>query len=141
MSAQIELLEKQPTMVGRWVVGTYHFFLRLLSIAFIAFTIHIWLTAIGYWEGANFRFDTMEWKWKIYTAVLLVLNPVTSVGLWTTLSWGRVVWFLAAGFQIIAWLSFKMLPALGLEVIYFHLITLAIYLIFQIALYLINKEA
>ena len=140
MSARIEAANNSPSRLIRWTQGAFNTFLRALALCFIVFSIHIWLIAIGYWEGANFQFDTMATDWKVYTAVLLVLAPITSVGLWTTLPWGRVVWILAIGFQIIAWMRFQLGSSMAEQVVLFHLITLGIYVVFQLALSLITKE-
>ncbi|MEE9375921.1 MAG: DUF6163 family protein [Rhizobiaceae bacterium] len=140
MNGQLEVTAKPLSKPARWVEVGFSLFLRLLAIVFFALSLHTWMTAIGFWEGSNFRFDTMSTPWKIYTAMLLVLNPVTTVGLWTTLSWGRVVWFLAIGTQIIGLLRFDLGSMLGNQLMLFHLGTLAIYVIFQLALFFINKE-
>ncbi|MEE9315110.1 MAG: DUF6163 family protein [Rhizobiaceae bacterium] len=140
MSAHIEAIAKPPSRMGRWTQIAFNLFLRLLAIAFFGLSLYTWLSAIGYWEGANLRFDTMSVQWKIYMAILLVLNPVTTVGLWTTLSWGRVVWLLAIGVQIVGLLRYDIGTMLGKQVMYFHLGTLALYVIFQMALRFINKE-
>jgi len=140
MSTHIQAINSTPTRLVRWTQGAFNSFLRALALCFVGLSIHIWLTAIGYWEGANFQFDTMAMDWKVYTAVLMVLIPITSVGLWTTLPWGRVVWFLAIGFQIVAWMRFELGSAMGEQLVLFHLVTLGIYVIFQLALSLITKE-
>ena len=119
----------------------YSLFLRLLSLVFVGLTILAWLQLIGYWgEGPQDRFDLMSTPWKIYISVLAVLYPVTAVGLWTTLSWGRVIWFLAMGFQIVAIMRFPDSFAVHDIVIFFHLGTLAIYLGFELALRFIEKK-
>ncbi len=119
----------------------YSTFLRLLSLTFVGLTILAWLQLIGYWgAGAQSRFDLMNTPWKIYIAVLAVLYPVTAVGLWTTLSWGRVIWFMAIGFQIIAIMRFP--DSFGGHdfIVLFHLGTLAFYLVFELALRVIEKK-
>lgn len=140
MNAQISAIEKEKTRFGRVVEALFNLFLRLMAAVFFGFSIQTWLSAVGYWDGAQFRFDTMSTTLKIYTAVLLVLQPVTSVGLWTTQSWGRVVWFLAIGFQTVAIMRFGEDIVASTWLILFHLAALAIYVVFQLALVFINKE-
>ncbi len=119
----------------------YSSFLRLLSLAYVGLTILAWLQLIGYWgEGPQSRFDLMTTQWKIYIAVLAVLYPITAVGLWTTLSWGRVIWFLALGFQTVAILRFPDAFAVHDFIVLFHLGTLAFYLVFELALRVIDKK-
>lgn len=140
MDAQISAIKKEQTRGARVAEALFNTFLRLMAIAFFAFSIQTWLSAVGFWEGAQFRFDTMSTTLKIYTAVLLVLQPVTSVGLWTTQSWGRVVWFLAIGFQTVAIMRFGGDVIASTWLILFHLASLALYVIFQLVLVFINKE-
>jgi len=118
----------------------YTTFLRLLALVFVGLAILAWIHMIGYWEGTQFRFDIMSTPWKIYTAVLAVLYPVTAVGLWTALSWGRVVWFLAIGFQILAIFYYPASFAVHEIIVFFHLGSLAFYLVFELSLRVIEKK-
>ena len=116
-------------------------YLRLLSIVFLIFTLGIWGLAVGLVGDPSMRFDTMTAEMRIYVAVLGVLNPVTSVGLWTTLSWGRVVWFMSIAFQLGFSISHPGIVGELMLVIIFHAVCVAVYLIFQILLRRIaNKE-
>jgi hypothetical protein len=134
----------KPKPSGKTAAATrflYSTFLRLLSLAFVGLTILAWLQLIGFWgEGPRSRFDLMDTQWKIYIAVLAVLYPVAAVGLWTTLSWGRVIWFIAIGFQIVAIMQFPESFAVHQSVVLFHLITLGFYLVFELALRVIEKK-
>ncbi len=106
-------------------------FLRLLAFCFIGFTLIYWMRVSGYYQGANWRFDTMSPPWQTASAILSVLMPVSAVGLWSTQSWGQVVWTLSVFTEIImyAWLSnyFGANPA----IVWFHFATIAIYLGFR----------
>ena len=140
MKTPIEAQKPAQNPLANFVRLAFHVWLRLLAIIFFALTVEMWMSAVGYWEGVGQRFDTMSAGLKIYTAVLSVLLPVASVGLWTTLSWGRVVWFLAIGFQILAKLrlgdEIEVMP----WVILFHILSILVYLAFQLALNFIEKE-
>ena len=125
---------------AKWVHFAFAAYLRFLAIIFFAASIYVWLRVVGYWDGADNRFDTMSVVQKIFSAIMVVILPVTSVGLWTTLAWGRVVWFLAIALQMLAILRFGDSLALPIEVVYFHLASLLIYAAFQILLYFIDKK-
>ena len=140
MTAHLTTAPAEQTLAQKAVNGMFGLFLRMLAIVFFGFAIHSWLTAVGYWEGANFRFDTMPTTLKVYTATLLILHPVASVGLWTTLPWGRVVWFFAVGFQTFAIMRYDNTVEAAPWIISFHLACLAIYVVFQLSLSFINKE-
>ncbi len=133
-------VDSEPTRAQRWTELVFHVFLRLLAVAFLGFTLQTWMQVIGFWDGANNRFDTMSTTWKIYIALLAVLHPVASVGLWTTLSWGRVIWFIAIAVQFVAFLSFSTELGENWPVFYFHLGSLAIYVIFMLTQRVIDKK-
>lgn len=137
-SAQMLIESGEPAQrrVG-WLVVSW---MRVMSLALFGMTIIIWLRAVGYWPGEEFRFDTMPVSHRILTAILAVLFPVASVGMWSTLSWGRVVWYMAVIVHLLgsyfanaAILPFSQLLAL-------HGISLAIYLSLRFWMYSITKE-
>ncbi len=114
-----------------WQETAFVWFLRLLAICFIGFTVQYWLRVTGYYPGPDWRFDTMSSSWKIASAMLAVLLPVSAVGLWSALSWGQVVWTMAVITELImySWLpeQFGRNP----NVLIFHLVTIVIFLIFR----------
>ena len=140
MSVQMSDIQKTPTPTQRIVELLFSVFLRLLSGVFFAGAIYIWMTAIGYWEGANYRFDTMGTALKIYTAIMAVMLPVACVGLWTTLPWGRVIWFFAIAFQSVFLLRFPELFVPSNAVLIFHVSCLILYVVFQLLLFVIAKK-
>lgn len=141
MSLQDPANTVKPPQLQRIVEICFAIFLRVLAIIIFAASIYTWLQAIGFWEGPNFRFDTMGVALKIYTAVLAVILPVASVGLWTTLPWGRVIWFFAIAFQSVSLIRFPDLFVASELVLLFHLASLAIYVVFQLLLLVIAKKA
>lgn len=116
-------------------------FLRLLSLCFIALTLYVWLRVVGFWQGAENRFDTMSSGLKVLTAILSVLFPVSAVGLWTTLSWGRVVWLLSVVIQLLAFAGVFGLVLMPVEVVSAHVAAIGIFFSMQLGLYLITKKA
>lgn len=118
----------------------FMFFVRFLSLIFFVLSIVTWAWAVGIWEGANFRFDTMPKSLKIYVAILAVLNPVTCVGLWTTLPWGRVIWFMSIGFQCTFLFRLPDIIQGSHWIIVFHLGCLALYLGIELLQRRIDKK-
>lgn len=116
-------------------------FLRLLSLCFIVLTLYVWLRVVGFWQGAENRFDTMSSGLKVLTAILSVLFPVSAVGLWTTLSWGRVVWLLSVVIQLLAFAGVFGLVLMPVEVVSAHVAAIGIFFSMQLGLYLITKKA
>ena len=113
-------------------------FLRLLSILFLYLTLETWLGLIGYWPEE--RFDVIATPQKVYGAIQAVLLPVASVSLWTTLSWGRAIWFIAAVVQLTAYMAFPESLSVNIIALAVLLISVPIYFIMRYALYLIAKN-
>ena len=103
--------------------------LRLMSLVFVGLTIFIWAQAVGFGERDLLRFDLLTSVQKSFTAVFCVLFPVAAVGLWTTLSWGRVVWFMAVAAQLLSYTVWNDLLGIPVAVLLLHAIGIAIYLI------------
>ncbi|MEL6504454.1 MAG: DUF6163 family protein [Pseudomonadota bacterium] len=139
--SRIEVARFEPTRAYRVVEFLFHTILRLLALLFLAFSLYTWARAVGFWPDPQLRFDTMDNPQRIYIAVLAVLSPVTAVGLWTTLSWARVVWFMTIAFQAVMIMWYPTVSAHGGWLIVFHAASLALYLLFQIALGFMRKEA
>jgi len=141
MSEAIEANAQADDRYEERLETAFGIFLRLLSLAFLGFTLATWALAVGLSASPDMRFDTMSTQMRTYVAVLAVLHPVTCVGLWTTLSWGRVVWFMAVAFQIGFLFTNPSVfddPRLAVA---FHLGCIAIYVVFQLLLYRVaNKE-
>ena len=116
-------------------------FLRAMALVFVYFALQYWLRVVGYYEGADFQFDTMSDYWRVASAVLSVLLPVTALGLWGLFSWGPVVWIFAicieAGMYLGLPQSFGEQPMLMI----FHLACVVLFLILQVTKYIIvNKR-
>ena len=140
MSVQMSDVRKAPSRIQQIIELLFSIFLRLLAVVFFAGAIYTWMTAVGYWEGANFRFDTMGVALKIYTAIMGVMLPVACVGLWTTLPWGRVIWFFAVAFQSVSLLRFPEMFVAPNLILIFHISCLVLYVVFQLLLFVIAKK-
>jgi hypothetical protein len=114
-----------------WLDIAFVSFLRLLAICFIGFTIQYWMRVSGYYAGPEWRFDTMSPAWKIVAAMLSVLLPIAAVGLWSTLSWGRVVWAMVAITELTMHAGFPEYFGTNTKIVWFHLAAITIYLVFQ----------
>jgi len=115
-------------------------FQRILALIFVLLTVLVWLRAVGFWEASGMRFDLMDAPNMAYTALLAVMFPVASVGLWTTLSWGRVVWFLAAGVQLLAFAGFSDRINVEIPLLTFHAFAISFFLAMMLGLRFIEKK-
>ncbi len=116
-------------------------FQRLIALVLIGLTLLFWLRLVGFWPGEGMRFDLMATPLRIYTVLLAVIFPIASVGMWTTLPWGRVFWFMAALIQITAYFLFRgQIDVAPLELV-FHMSAIALYLVLAIAAARMTKKA
>ena len=69
---------------------------RLSAIALFGVGIAYWVRLVGIFDGSLWRFDLMPLQWRMAAPALAVLCPVAGVGLWMPVSWGIVVWVVAA---------------------------------------------
>lgn len=124
-----------------WLEIALVWYLRLLALCFIGFAALYWLRVSGFYDGANWRYDTMSLQWKIASVLLSVLMPVAAVGLWSALSWGQVVWTMAVFTELMMYTWFPEYFGTNANIVWFHLATIAIYLILQGGLIYKAKKA
>ena len=115
-------------------------FLRLIAIACLWFGLQYWSMLVGYSLGGHGRFDLLDSPWKVAGAGLAVVFPVAALGLWLTVSWGPVIWVLAAGAQI---LMYGLWPAIfghNPLVMILHGCVALIYCAFRAALFIEKRR-
>ncbi|MBO6719391.1 MAG: hypothetical protein JJ913_15650 [Rhizobiaceae bacterium] len=79
----------------------YEWFCRAVAVKCIAFGLFYWIRLIGLYEGDLWRFDLMPLHWQVAGAMLSVLFPIAAIGLWMAVSWGPVLWVIAAAAEIV----------------------------------------
>ncbi|MFB2551189.1 DUF6163 family protein [Ensifer soli] len=75
--------------------------LRLVAVFGLWFGLSYWAMLIGFSYGGRGRFDLLQPAWRAGATVLAVVYPVASVGLWLKVSWGPVLWVVAAVVEIV----------------------------------------
>jgi hypothetical protein len=130
-----------PTMPKRTLTDIlFILFLRLVAISCFCLGLQYWAMLVGYSLVGAGRFDLLSLPWKVAATSLAVLFPVASLGLWLTVSWGPVLWVLAAGGQI---LMYGLLPeTFGANrlIILMHGAVALVYLAFRVVLWLENRR-
>ena len=116
-------------------------FARAIALALLAFAISYWMRLTGFFNGPENRFDTMSEHWRIASASLSVLLPVAALGLWGRFSWGMVVWFLAVIQEVAMHTWFTQLYGRADLIVGFHLVTLFVFLGFELATRLLARRA
>ncbi|ACS55555.1 conserved hypothetical protein [Rhizobium leguminosarum bv. trifolii WSM1325] len=132
---------ESPTIPKRTLADIlFILFLRLVAVSCFWFGLQYWAMLVGYSLVGAGRFDLLSLPWKVASTSLAVLFPVASLGLWLTVSWGPVIWVLAAGGQI---LMYGLLPDIfgpNQLIILLHVIVAVVYLIFRLLLWLEKRR-
>lgn len=76
-------------------------FLRTLAAMWLIAGVVAWARIIGVLQFGDVWFWQLSTELQIAAVYFAVLNLVAGVGLWLTVSWGTVLWLLAATSQII----------------------------------------
>ncbi|OJF95150.1 hypothetical protein AX760_09860 [Pararhizobium antarcticum] len=109
-------------------------FLRLVSISCFWFGLGYWAMLIGFSLGGQGRFDLLSLPWRAAATTLAVVYPVAALGLWLLVSWGPVLWVVAAAVEIT---MFEVYPQIfGSRPFLFtlHLAVAATFVIFRAAI-------
>jgi hypothetical protein len=126
---------------SRNIDSLYRIFLRVIALFLILFAIQYWMRLTGFFDGADFRFDTMQPHWRYAASALAVLFPVAALGLWGGYSWGVVVWLIAALIELLMYLWFRDLFGTQILRSLFHLSALAGLVAFRAAMWeMANKR-
>lgn len=76
-------------------------FLRLVAVSSFWFGLNYWAMLIGFSFGGGGRFDLLPVPWRVAATALAVVYPVAALGLWLLVSWGPVIWVVAAGVELV----------------------------------------
>jgi hypothetical protein len=130
-----------PTIPKRTLTDIlFILFLRLVAVSCLWFGLQYWAMLVGYSLVGAGRFDLLSLPWKVASTSLAVLFPVASLGLWLTVSWGPVVWVLAAGGQILMYGFLPQIFGANHLVILLHAMVAALYWFFRIVLWLEKRR-
>ena len=110
-------------------------FLRLIAIACFWLGLQYWSMLVGYSLDGHARFDLLNLPWKAAGAALAVVFPVAALGLWLTVSWGPVIWVLAAGGQGLMYGVWPEVFGSNPLIMILHVCVAVIYCLFRILLW------
>ncbi|WP_147179369.1 MULTISPECIES: DUF6163 family protein [Alphaproteobacteria] len=111
-------------------------FLRLVAVACLWFALQYWAMLVGYSLNGQSRFDLLNLPWQVAAVSLAVLFPVAALGLWMAVSWGPVIWALAAIAQILMYWVWSDIFGLNNLVVTMHAVVALVYMVFRLALWL-----
>ena len=115
-------------------------FLRLVAVASLWFALQYWAMLTGFSFDGHGRFDLLPPAWKAASTVLAVLFPVAAVGLWLLVSWGPVIWLLAAATEIAMHEVYPSIFGINRLLVFTHLAVAAVFVLFRIALFLQRRR-
>lgn len=113
----------------------FEIFHRVIAIFCLIAGVRYWSQLIGISELGAWRFDLLPVHWKIAASSLAVLWPVAGIGLWMVVSWGPVVWLVAAVTEILMHVAFPELYGERWLLILSHGLVVLLYGAFRLALY------
>ena len=115
-------------------------FLRLVAAACLWLGLQYWAMLVGYSLDGKARFDLLSLPWQVAAAGLAVLFPVASLGLWLTVSWGPVLFALAAVTQVLMFELWSDTFGTNSFVLLFHALATSLYVLFRVALWLEDRR-
>lgn len=115
-------------------------FLRMIAVACLWFGLQYWGMLVGYTLNGNARFDLLDLPWKVAASSLAVLFPVASLGLWLTVSWGAVLWAIAAAAQISMYVIWPQVFGHNALVPMLHGLVAALYVVFRLSLWIEERR-
>jgi hypothetical protein len=115
-------------------------FLRLVAVVFFLMGIIYWGKLVGYFDAGAMRFDLMPTPLKISSTSLAVLFPVAALGLWLSVSWGQVLWVIAAATEIAMYELWAGQYGPQPLVLVFHLVVVIVYCVLRGSLWYNSKQ-
>lgn len=125
---------------GSGLEFTYEWFCRALALSCAAFGLLYWVRLIGIYNGALWRFDLMPLHWQVAAVALSVLFPIAATGLWMTVSWGPVIWLIAAATELVMYAGFPELYGTWPTLIAAHVMTVIIFVAFRVLLFFEHRR-
>ena len=115
-------------------------FLRLVAVASLWFALQYWAMLTGFSLGGQGRFDLLPPAWKAAYTTLAVLFPVAAVGLWLLVSWGPVIWLIAAATEIAMHEVYPSTFGLNRLLVFMHLAIAVVFVLFRLALFVQRRR-
>jgi len=109
-------------------------FLRLVAVSCFWFGLNYWAMLIGFSMEGRGRFDLLPLSWRAAATTLAVVYPVAALGLWLLVSWGPVLWVVAAAVEITMFEVYPQIFGTRPMLLTLHLIVAATFLLFRAAI-------
>lgn len=124
-----------PTVPKSTLAETlFMLFLRLVAVSCLWFALQYWAMLTGFAFDGRGRFDLLPPAWKAAYTALAVLFPVAAVGLWLLVSWGPVIWVIAAATEIAMHEAYPSVFGINKLLVFMHIAVAVVFLLFQVVL-------
>ena len=120
--------------------ASFRVFMRLVALSCLLAGLQYWGRLIGYSDGGMSRFDLIPSYWQLASASLAVLLPVAAVGLWMQVSWGPVIWAVAAGSEVFMHKGFPIWFGDRPLLVLAHIVVMSVYIGFRVALFVNRRQ-
>lgn len=120
--------------------ASFRLFMRLVALSCLVAGLQYWGRLIGLSDGGMSRFDLIPSYWQFAASALAVLLPVAAVGLWMQVSWGPVIWVVAAGAEIIMHKGFPLWYGERPLLVIAHVVVISVYIGFRAALFIKRRQ-
>ncbi|MBU4530048.1 MAG: hypothetical protein KUA43_06970 [Hoeflea sp.] len=120
--------------------ASFRLFMRLVALSCLVAGLQYWGRLIGLSDGGMSRFDLIPSYWQFASAALSVLLPVAAVGLWMQVSWGPVIWVVAAGSEIVMHKGFPLWYGERPLLVIAHVVVISVYIGFRAALFIKRRQ-
>lgn len=115
-------------------------FLRLAAIGSLWFALQYWAMLTGFSFNGQGRFDLLPPAWKAAYTALAVLFPVAAVGLWLLVSWGPVIWLVAAATEVAMHEVYPSIFGIDRTLVLLHIAIAVLFVLFRIALFIERRR-
>ncbi|WEZ83843.1 DUF6163 family protein [Rhizobium sp. 32-5/1] len=109
-------------------------FLRLVSVSCFWFGLSYWAMLIGFSMEGEGRFDLLPLSWRVAATTLAVVYLVAALGLWLLVSWGPVLWVVAAVAEITMFEVYPQIFGVRPGLLLLHLTVAVTFVIFRSAI-------
>jgi hypothetical protein len=146
------MAERRARIVGRMIADSakglrpsltdllFMLFLRLVAVGCLWFALQYWSMLTGFGFEGRGRFDLLPPAWKAAYTALAVLFPVAAVGLWLLVSWGPVIWLLAAATEIAMHEAYPSVFGVNRLVVIMHLAVAVLFVLFRVIIFFQRRK-
>ena len=115
-------------------------FLRLVALGSLWFALQYWAMLTGVSFNGQGRFDLLPPAWKAAYTALAVLFPVAAVGLWLLVSWGPVIWLIAAATEIAMHEAYPSIFGIDRLLVIMHCAIGVVFVLFRLVLFIQRRR-